>query len=79
MRINNNAYLCLAMEKILAHKVILDGKEHRLAILEIDGRCARVRPYAGEECGTAFVNGAIEAYRDASGIYRWRRTQNAKA
>lgn len=63
------------MEKALAHRVILDGVEHRLAVLEIsdDGRQASVRPFAGEEAGTAFVNGAIEARRDADGIYRIRK------
>ncbi|MDE7376403.1 MAG: hypothetical protein K2N16_06115 [Muribaculaceae bacterium] len=60
------------MEKVLAHKVILDGIEYRLSILEIEdgGRRARVRPFAGEEADTAFVNGTIEARRDAHGIYR---------
>lgn len=60
------------MEKILAHKVIFEGVEHRLAVLEItdDGRHASVRPFTGEEAGTAFVNGAIEACRDANGLYR---------
>lgn len=60
------------MEKVLAHKVILDGIEYRLSILEIEdgGRQARVRPFAGEEAGTSFVNGTIEARRDDCGIYR---------
>lgn len=60
------------MEKILSHRVIFDGVEHRLAVLEIadGGRQARVRPYAGEEAGTSFVNGAIEVSKGADGIYR---------
>lgn len=60
------------MEKVMAHKVILDGKEYRLSILEIEdgGRQARVRPFVGEEAGTVFVNGTIEARRDARGICR---------
>lgn len=65
------------MEKVLAHKVIFEGREHRLSVLEISdgGGEARVRPFAGEEAGTIFVNGAIEVCRDASGLYHWHRAK----
>ena len=46
-------------KRILAQRLVLDGVEHGLSLLEISGQKIRVTPFAGETHSTVFVNARV--------------------
>ncbi|MCC8118857.1 MAG: hypothetical protein LIP09_08970 [Bacteroidales bacterium] len=57
------------MQRILAHKIIYEGREYPLSIAEIspDGRSVTITPFLKETPATTFHSGIIELYHDESG------------
>ncbi len=56
-------------KKVLAHRILHEGKTYVMSIAEIspDGKNVKVYPYTEETPGTAFINGAIEIMKDSDG------------
>lgn len=56
--------------KILAHKVVYEGKTYAMSVAEIspDGKKLTVNPFERECAGTVFVSGTVEAVRTADGL-----------
>lgn len=57
-------------ERVLAQKVVFEGRTHSLALVEISrGPCGRrtvsVTPFAGETHSTVFYNGTVEIVTDS--------------
>ncbi len=57
-------------KRLLAHKVVFNGVEHRLSLVEIEQNpdsglwSVSVSPFAGETHSTAFVDGTIVVEAD---------------
>lgn len=49
------------MKRILAHKIIFEGREYSFSILEFNAPDhIRIMPYTGEVYGTEFYNGTVK-------------------
>ncbi len=60
--------------RILAHKIVFEGREYPLSLLEISEDRSRISitPFAGETHSTVFVDGKVEVIWTDEG-YTYRR------
>lgn len=56
--------------KILAHRIICDGKTYAMAVAEIsaDRQSIEIKPFERECAGTVFVSGTVEVRRTPAGM-----------
>lgn len=56
--------------KVLAHRIISDGKTYAMSVAEIsaDRQSVEIKPFELECAGTVFVSGTVEVARTALGL-----------
>ncbi len=61
------------MIRILARRIVFEGREHKLSLLEIsaDGRQVKISPFVKETHSTVFIDGAVEVIHTGQG-YSYR-------
>lgn len=61
------------MIRILARRIVFEGQEHKLPLLEIsaDGRKVKISPFVKETHSTVFIDGAVEVIHTGQG-YSYR-------
>lgn len=63
------------MIRVLAHKILFDGAEHRLSVAEIsdDRQQVKVEPFVEETHSTVFVPGTVEIIKTNEGYTYCRK------
>ena len=61
------------MIRILARRIVFEGQEHKLSLLEIsaDGRKVKISPFVKELIPLFFIDGAVEVIHTGQG-YSYR-------
>lgn len=55
------------MQRIFAHRILLEGVEYRMSVIEIgdDMRVVAVKPFVRETAATRFVSGSLTVIVDS--------------